>query len=99
MNISIDELLFEWDDDKAELNWQKHRVDFQDTAKVFSDSYSVEEFDEKHTFDEDHWKVIGKVENILFVIYTERSEPKRLISARKATATERKKYYAGTQSY
>lgn len=99
MNFSINGRLFEWDDEKAELNWQKHRVDFQDAAKVFNDPYRVEEFDEEHSFDEDRWQVIGKVDDVLFVIYTERGESTRLISARKATSTERRKYYAGTESY
>ena len=96
MNASVDERLFEWDDDKAELNWQKHRVDFRDAAKVFSDPYRVEEFDEAHSFDEDRWQVIGMVDDILFVVYTERGESTQLISARKATVAERRKYYAGT---
>ena len=76
MNASIDERLFEWDDENR-----------------------VEEFDEEHSFDEDRWQVIGMVNDILFVVYTERGESTRLISARKATASERRKYYAGTQSY
>ena len=76
MNASIDERLFEWDDENR-----------------------VEEFDEEHSFDEDRWQVIGMVNDILFVVYTERGESTRLISARKAPASERRKYYAGTQSY
>lgn len=76
MKASIDERLFEWDDENR-----------------------VEEFDEEHSFDEDRWQVIGMVNDILFVVYTERGESTRLISARKATASERRKYYAGTQSY
>lgn len=76
MKASIDERLFEWDDENR-----------------------VEEFDEEHSFDEDRWQVIDMVNDILFVVYTERGESTRLISARKATASERRKYYAGTQSY
>ncbi len=95
MKTSVDNRLFEWDDEKAALNWRKHRVDFNDAAKVFNDPYRIEEFDEEHSDYEDRWQVIGMVDDILFVIYTERGEYTRLISARKATAIERRKYYAG----
>ncbi len=95
MKTSVDNRLFEWDDEKAALNWRKHRVDFNDAAKVFNDPYRIEEFDEEHSDYEDRWQVIGMVDDILFVIYTERGEYTQLISARKATAIERRKYYAG----
>ena len=99
MRTSIDNRLFEWDDDKAELNRRKHHVRFETAALVFSDEAHIVEFDEEHSIDEDRWKITGKVDDILFVVYTERGESTRLISARKATAADRRKYYAGTQSY
>ena len=83
MNILIDNRLFKWDDEKATLNWRKHRVDFEVAAKVFDAPYRIEEFDTEHSDYEDRWKVIGMVNDILFVIYTERDESTRLISARK----------------
>lgn len=98
-NILIDNRFFEWDDDKAELNWKKHHVDFNDAAKVFNDPNRIEDFDEEHSIYEDRWQVIGMVDDILFVVYTERGEFTRLISARKANALERRKYYVGTQNY
>jgi len=48
--------------------------------------------------DEDRIKVIGRVRNIPAVIYTERDEKYRIISARKATKKEEAKYY-GQYSY
>lgn len=80
-------------------NWQKHRVRFETATLVFYDELHIVEFDDEHSDYEDRWKVIGKVDDILFVIYTERGDFTRLISARKATSTERRKYYAGTQNY
>ena len=44
-------------------------------------------------FDEDRWDVIGMVDSVLVVIYTERGERTRLISARKAEPEERSRYY------
>ena len=50
----------------------------------------------KHsTGTEDRWNVIGKVDGILFVVYTERKENIRIISARKATKEETNEYYDG----
>ena len=99
MNTLIDNRLFEWNDEKAELNWQKHRVRFETAALVFGDEAHIVEFDDEHSDYEDRWKVIGKVDDVLFVIYTELGDFTRLISARKATAPERRRYYACTQNY
>ena len=93
------EMVFEWDSDKAELNWQKHTVDFEEAAKVFDDPNRIEQFDEEHSAEEERWITVGMVSRILFVVYTERDEAIRIISARKANAKERKDYYAGEESY
>lgn len=53
----------------------------------------------KHSQDEDRWQVIGKVKEVLFVVYTERGDITRIISARKADSQERKIYNDGTESY
>ena len=96
---TINNQIFQWDSEKAELNWQKHTVNFEDAALVFADENRIERFDAEHSDDEDRYITIGKVNSILFVIYTERGEITRLISARRATAQERKDYYAGNESY
>ena len=66
---------------------------FSIAAKVFLDDYKIEEFDEIHSDFEDSYKVIGKVGNILAVIYTEREDRNRIISARRATKSEEEQYY------
>ena len=99
MNVTIDNRLFEWDDEKAAINFIKHGITFDTAAKVFSDPYLLEEYDEEHSIDEDRWKIIGMVGKILFVIYTERGEYTRLISAREATPGERRRYYAHKENY
>ena len=95
----INNQTFQWDSDKAALNWLKHKVDFEDAALVFADENRIERFDNEHSVDEDRYITIGKVESILFVIYTERGEITRLISARRATKQERSDYYAGNEGY
>ena len=97
VEITINNQLFEWDTDKAERNWQKHRIRFEDAAWVFDDENRIERYDSEHSDDEDRYITIGIVDKILFVIYAERGEATRLISARKATADERRDYYAGKE--
>ena len=93
------EMIFEWDSEKAKLNWQKHSIRFEDATKVFDDENRIERRDDKHSDDEERYITIGKVRKVLFVVYTERSEIVRLISARPATSNERSEYYAGSESY
>lgn len=91
--IIIEDKYFEWDDNKAEINWKKHKVLFSVAARVFFDYDRIEDFDDEHSDSEDRMKVIGKVGNILVVIYTERGEKYRIISARRAKKREEAKYY------
>lgn len=99
METTINNMLFEWDEEKANLNWRKHKIDFNDAAKVFADENRVEWLDEYHSDDEARYITVGKVNEILFVVYTEREDVTRLISARRANKQERRKYYAGKESY
>lgn len=85
---------FEWDDSKAFANEQKHGIDFKMAARVFLDPNRLEDYDIGHDKDEDRWITIGLVESgLLMVVYTERREAIRIISARKATKNEQKTYY------
>lgn len=95
----INNQTFEWDSDKADLNWRKHGVRFDVAANVFKDENRIERFDDENSDYEDRYITIGKVDKILFVVYTERYDVTRLISARPATAKERRDYYAGEESY
>ncbi len=86
-------LKFEWDEEKAKLNLKKHGIPFELAAKVFMDENRIEIYDEAHSMDEDRYITIGLAGEVLFVVYTERHPRIRLISARLATARERKVYY------
>ena len=88
----ISQRLIEWDENKNRLNRIKHGVDFQQAAKVFEDNFRLEEIDREHSDEEIRYITIGRVNDILFVVYTERGEFTRLISARRATKRERVKY-------
>lgn len=53
----------------------------------------IEIYDIQHSLEEDRYNTIGMVEDVLFVVYTERKEKVSLISARLATEKERSLYY------
>ena len=91
--IEIGEYIVEWDDNKAEINYKKHGIHFEDAALIFLDENLIDDYDEEHSDEEDRIKVIGMVGKILVVIYTERGEKYRIISARNATKREKRRYY------
>ena len=84
---------FEWDEDKITINKEKYKISFETAAYVFDDPYYIEMFDFEHSVDEDRYIAIGKVGDVLFVVFTERKDTIRLISARLATNAERSLYY------
>lgn len=86
-------MIFEWDEAKNLINQQKHKISFETDAHVFDDPEYIEMFDFEHSLDEDRFIAIGKVGDILFVVFTERKDNIRLISARLATSAERSLYY------
>ena len=96
--IEVGEYLVEWDDQKNQINKKKHGIFFEDAARIFLDDNRIEHYDEFHSEFEDRIRVIGRVNEFLFVIYTERGEKCRLISARYANTKEVDEYY-GQYSY
>jgi uncharacterized protein len=88
------DILFEWDEEKALTNVEKHGVSFDEASTVFADDFSLTLYDERHSTYEDRYIDIGTSINnrLLVVVYTERTERIRIISARPATANERRQY-------
>lgn len=86
-------MLFEWDPEKNLINQRKHRISFETAVGVFWDDNRIELYDEAHSVDEDRYIAIGSVGEVLFVVYTERRDAIRLISARLANEWERRLYY------
>jgi hypothetical protein len=83
---------YEWDPNKAKSNYKKHGIRFADAVGVFEDENAI-------TIEDDHQKedrfiTIGRdfLSRILVVVYTFRDIVIRIISARRATARERKMY-------
>jgi len=89
--MQIDE--FEWDDNKNRINIAKHGISLKDARYAFYDPNKVVMVDLSDS-NEDRWKIIGMVDKLLLVVYTERGERIRLISARAATRAEQEEYNA-----
>lgn len=86
---------FEWHRRKAESNLQKHGVSFEEAQTVFDDPAQETLPDQLHSFGEARYLCIGISEQnrVLAVIYTERQDRIRIISARAATQREAYDYY------
>ncbi len=85
---------FEWDAGKAESNLEKHGVSFQAAWRVFNDVFALEQGDFDSEPGEARYVITGLVDDvILTLVYTERGERIRIISARKATKHEQREYY------
>jgi len=87
-------LNFEWDENKARTNLVKHGVSFAEAATVFGDPLSLTIPDPAHSQREDRFIILGHShqQRLLVVVHTDRGDNIRLISARRASRSERKNY-------
>ncbi len=87
-------ILFEWDPQKAESNFKKHGITFDEVSSAFKDTLSLTIDDPLHSHDEERLVLIGMSHKnrFLTVVHTERNENIRIISARKSTKSERRFY-------
>ena len=85
---------FEWNREKEKRNIRKHGVSFDEAVTVFYDSLSATFDDPDHSTGEYRLISIGfsSHERLLVVSHTERGNAIRIISARPATAQERKRH-------
>jgi uncharacterized DUF497 family protein len=88
------DLLFEWNRRKARDNVVKHGVTFDEATTVFEDWLSITIVDPLHSDEEERFVLIGHSHRnrLLVVVHTERGDRIRIISARRATAKERRSY-------
>lgn len=87
-------MLFEWHGKKAAANKKKHGVSFEEATTVFTDVLSLTIPDPLHSEEEERFVIIGQSsqQRILVVVHTDFGKHIRIISARLATAHERKRY-------
>ncbi len=86
----------EWDPLKASSNFKKHGVSFEEAATAFSDDIGRLIPDPDHSEEEDRFILLGMSWSLKVLVvchcYRESSSIIRIISARKATKTERSEY-------
>jgi hypothetical protein len=84
---------YQWDPEKADLNYKKHQIDFADAVGVFEDDWALT-IKQEIVKNEQRFASIGTdfLGTIVVVVYTYRGDDIRLISARPATKSERNAY-------
>ena len=86
---------FEWDTKKEQSNQKKHQVPFEEAATLWTDPLAFIAPDPEHSIieEEREW-IIGESYKgrLLVVVYTQKGETIRIISARPATKRERQQY-------
>ena len=87
-------LIFEWDSAKAGNNLRKHRVRFEEAVSVFADRLASVHDDPDHSTVERRELIVGQSAQgrLLVVAFADRGEAIRIISARAASARERRDY-------
>ena len=92
----MEEIRFEWDENKNVINKVKHGVSFEEATTVFYDEEALLIPDTEHSEDEERFIILGlsRSANLLVVCHCCRESERviRLISARKATTNETKQY-------
>ena len=88
---------YDWDEDKNQSNYVKHGISFQTAILIFDDPNVVSEV-ERTVDGEERWQSIGVIGEVMIVLVVHTwkiqgsDEIIRVISARKATPNERKRY-------
>jgi len=95
----MDELNFVWNTNKANINFKKHKITFEEAETVFFDVNAIEFFDPDHSQEEDRFLLLGMSRKLKVIIisycYRDKEAVIRIISARKATKNESKTYFKG----
>jgi len=88
---------FEWDPQKATDNLKKHAVSFDEASTVFGDPLAATIPDPEHSAEEVRFITMGQTakHQLVVVVHVDRGEDVRIITARRATAGEKKKYGEG----
>ncbi len=92
--FGLQDIEFEWDEEKYAVNLRKHQVTFEEAAEVFFDDLC--KFGDASVEKEAREFIVGFSFSfkLLYTVFVERGEKIRIISARPAT-NEEEKFYAG----
>lgn len=85
---------FEWDPGKSEQNRQERGFGFDFAALIFEDG-TIEWTDDRRDYGEARVRAIGEADGlVLYVVFTDRGDVRRIISARLASRKERDRWHA-----
>jgi len=92
----MEDLQFEWDERKSRINVEKHGVSFEEAMTVFTDERALFMADPSHSSTEDRFLLLGMSAHLRTLVvchcYRNAREVIRIISARKASRSERQQY-------
>lgn len=92
----MDGIKFEWDNNKAKINLEKHGITFDEASTAFADQNAILFDDPDHSMEEERFMLLGMSSQAKMLIvchcYRGADDIIRIISARKATKTEEKQY-------
>ena len=87
---------YEWDENKNQENIKKHGISFEEAVSVFRDTESLTIYDKDHSENEDRFLIIGFSFKLRLLVvchcYRQNDTVVRIISARKVSKAETKKY-------
>ena len=93
----MNQLRFEWDKHKAQINQRKHRISFEEAQGVFYDEFAIAYYDPDHSVNEDRFILLGVSTKARVVVvchcFREAETVIRIISARKADKEEQRVYW------
>ena len=99
IHLYIIDMQFTWDENKRLKNIQKHGIDFLDLTEVF-EKPMLTRIDDRKDYGEARWIALGELDgNVVVLVYTERSDTTRIISARRATKNEANIYFKKISHY
>jgi uncharacterized DUF497 family protein len=83
---------YEWDENKAQVNLDKHKIDFADAATSFEDEFAIHVPDDEPSEDRFLAIAMDSLGRVLVTAYTWRGDSCRIISSRKPTPREQRMY-------
>ena len=93
----MNDLRFEWDENKNRENIRKHSIPFEEAQTVFLDENAIRFFDPDHSQDEDRFIMLGMSFKLRVLVvchcYRKNDTVIRIVSARKADKHETKNYW------
>ena len=95
----MEELRFEWDENKNAINIDKHGLSFEEAKEVFENDNAILFDDPDHSVGEERFLIIGMIKSqkicIVSHCYRDADNVIRIISAREATKSEKETYWKG----